>query len=127
MARPGEVWHGWMSGKFFRITREHPHRPEFKIGDVVKCVMVSRMGDCGLTKNLQAERGYDLRVMPWELDPVEPRPAGICPLCNLDLQSADHEGGRLGRKCDECRGETGPCDPVCPACCIAKAMRSSIL
>jgi hypothetical protein len=122
MARPEDVWHGWMAGKLFKITREHSHRPEFKVGDVVKCVMVSRMGDCGLTKDLKAERGYELRVMPWELDPVEARPEGICPLCNLHLEAGGHEGGHLNRTCDECGGLTGPCDPVCPTCCISRTI-----
>lgn len=36
----------------------------FESGQVAKCVMVSRMGDCGITKHLDADHGYCLRVGP---------------------------------------------------------------
>lgn len=36
----------------------------FESDQVARCVMVSRLGDCGLTKHLDAERGYSLRVTP---------------------------------------------------------------
>jgi hypothetical protein len=34
-------------------------------GTTLRIVMVSRMDDCGLTDNLDAEYGYDVRL-PWE-------------------------------------------------------------
>lgn len=33
-------------------------------GDIGKVVMVSRLGDCGLTKNSDATHGYTLRLTP---------------------------------------------------------------
>lgn len=116
MAQPHEVWHGWMFHKRFRIRREYTHRPEFKKGDLVRVVMVSRFGDVGLTKNLEAERGYDLRVEPWELDPVEPIPADVCRLCLNALEAGGHEECRADRKCERCSGDTSPANPVCTKC-----------
>ena len=128
MGRPEDSWFGWMHGRQFRLTKDYgqlrPERPEWKPytkGATVKAVMVSRMGDVGVTLKLDAENGYDLRVMPYELDPIGPRPANVCPLCNLELAANCHEGGHLGRKCDTCGGETGPCDPTCAVCCFTKA------
>jgi hypothetical protein len=112
-----------MHGRLFRLTKDYGAiREDFKgydKGKIVKAVMVSRMGDVGVTLNLSATYGYDLRVMPWMLEPVEPRPAGICDLCNLQLESGEH--GYPDRKCDTCGGETGPCDPTCPTCCFNRA------
>jgi hypothetical protein len=114
-----------MHGRLFRLTQNygamHERWEGYDKGKTVKAVMVSRLGDVGVTLNLKAENGYDLRVLPWMLEPIERRPEGICALCNLDLAAGCHEGGHLGRKCDECNGETGPCDPVCPSCCFKKA------
>lgn len=90
MARPEQVPHGWALGRLFRLTKDYAHRPEFRKGDLVKCVMVSRFGDCGLTKDLKAENGYNLRVPPIELAPVEAPPKSVCPDCFYEL--ADHDG-----------------------------------
>lgn len=118
-----------MHGKRFLLTKDygelHPDRPKWKPytkGATVKAVMVSRMGDVGVTLNLEAQNGYDLRVMPWELDPVEPRPDNVCRLCNLEQAAGGHDGGHLGRKCEKCGGETGPCDPLCFPCSFKDAM-----
>lgn len=40
-------------------------------GDIGKVVMVSRFGDCGITKNLDATHGYTLRLLPECLEVVE--------------------------------------------------------
>lgn len=128
MARPEELWFGWMHGKQFRLTKDYSklrddgHWKGYDKGLIVKAVMVSRMGDVGVTLKLDAEYGYDLRVMPWELEPVEQRPANVCPLCNLEFSANCHDGGHFGRKCDTCGGETGPCDPTCPSCCFKSVM-----
>lgn len=37
-------------------------------GSMVKVVMVSRFGDCGITLDLKAENGYDARVQPEALE-----------------------------------------------------------
>ncbi len=81
MARPEQVPHGWMKGRLFRIAcdgcvfrRWHGHNadPQWTEdpaprGTIVRCVMVSRLGDCGITDDLSAESGYDLRLDPEEL------------------------------------------------------------
>jgi len=41
---------------------------EFEAGTRVKIVMVSRLGDVGVTPNLDADHGYGARVMLDELD-----------------------------------------------------------
>ena len=41
---------------------------EFEAGTRVKIVMVSSLGDVGVTPNLDAEHGYGARVMLDELD-----------------------------------------------------------
>lgn len=38
------------------------HYPSYKKGTRVKVVMASRLGDVGITKKLDADSGYDLRV-----------------------------------------------------------------
>lgn len=43
---------------------EHAKKFGYASGDTAKVVMVSRMGDCGITKNLEAEYGYDFRIAP---------------------------------------------------------------
>lgn len=40
-------------------------------GDIGKVVMVSRMGDCGLSKHLDATHGYTLRLTPECLEVVD--------------------------------------------------------
>lgn len=35
-----------------------------KMGTPVRIVMASRMGDLGITRNLKAQNGYEIRVMP---------------------------------------------------------------
>jgi hypothetical protein len=69
-----------MKGRLFRLKKSYPDRG-FHQGDLVKVVMVSRFEDCGVTKNLEAQNGYDLRVYPSALVPEEPIPADVCPLC----------------------------------------------
>lgn len=97
MARPEEVWHGWMKGKTFRLKEDVPHAKEYlgkwegnaplsrptpyKVGDVVKVVMVSRFGDCGITTDLSKENGYAARVEPPALDPQDGFPEGVCDKC----------------------------------------------
>lgn len=93
MANADEVPHGWLYGQVCRIsdTWEHDGFNGFHRGELVKVVMVSRFGDCGLTKNLQAEYGYDVRVAPRELVPVNQRPAHVCADCNY--VKGIHDGG----------------------------------
>lgn len=43
---------------------EHAAKYGWKNGDVGKAVMVSRLGDVGISKNLRADNGYTLRVEP---------------------------------------------------------------
>jgi hypothetical protein len=87
MARPEEVDHGWMHGKIFRLKIDVPHAREYlgywnatepamkptpyKAGDLVKVVMVSRFGDCGITTDLKKENGYAARVEPESLELVQ--------------------------------------------------------
>ena len=84
MARPEDVDHGWMRGKLFRIARDgcvlrkwngYNADPEYTEtpaprGTIVKCVMVSRRGDCGLTDDFSTENGYKLRLDPEDLEEV---------------------------------------------------------
>lgn len=86
MANANEVIHGWMLGKIFRLREDLPEatKPVFnketcsfeflphplKKGQLVKVVMVSRFGDCGITDDLKKEQGYDSRVMPDMLESV---------------------------------------------------------
>lgn len=122
MAKPEEVWFGWMSGKQFRLTKNYGELADqwkgFDKGVVVKAVMVSRMGDVGVTLDLGADSGYDLRVMPFELEPITPIPTDVCPLCHLEFESGDHAKCSRERKCERCSGETGPGDPVCRTCLL---------
>jgi hypothetical protein len=58
----------------FRTWHGHGASPEFTYrtepaGTKVKIVMVSRLGDVGITTDLDAEYGYDARV---DLDVLEP-------------------------------------------------------
>jgi hypothetical protein len=89
-----------MRGRTFRLKIDRPNAAEFlghwnadrpammptpyNKGDLVKVVMVSRMGDCGITTDLKKENGYATRVLPADLDPVEPLPDGVCALCNRE-------------------------------------------
>lgn len=122
MARPEEVFFGWMRGRQFRLTKNYgdynPRWQAYGKGTVVKAVMVSRMGDVGVTTDLSAENGYHLRVQPYELEPVEPVPTDICPVCFCVLAGHDHATCTRDRKCETCGGETGPCDPKCPKCLL---------
>lgn len=85
MARPEEVAHGHMHGKLFRLkvdrmggkylgtwSNDGPNMEErpYKKGDIVKVVMVSRFGDCGITHDVNAVNGYELRVDPEDLEPL---------------------------------------------------------
>lgn len=92
MARPEEVDHGWMHGKTFRLKIDMPTAREYlgnwgpqadgrmgpnmrptpyKAGDLVKVVMVSRFGDCGITTDLSKTNGYAARVDPDSLELVQ--------------------------------------------------------
>jgi len=42
----------------------------YKSGTVCKVVMVSRLGDCGLSQDLRSDMGYNLRVDPACLEEV---------------------------------------------------------
>ena len=82
MARPEEVDHGNMHGKIYRLKVDRPNVTEtdhktgktiptpLKVGDIVKVVMVSRFGDCGITTDLKREFGYSTRVQPEDLEEV---------------------------------------------------------
>src|SRR3954462_14498570 len=72
MSQPWQEHHGWMVGKIFLIKRDttNPHSPIIKAGTKVKCVMVSRFGDCGVMTNLMADNGYTNRVLPTELEEI---------------------------------------------------------
>lgn len=81
MAQPHEVPHGWMHGRNFKVKKDTiasrfdlrtRESTPFTIpaGTLVKVVMVSRFGDCGITTDLKAENGYTARVDPSELDMV---------------------------------------------------------
>lgn len=117
MARPHEVHFGWMHHRLFKLKRDAPLL-NFRAGETVKVVMVSRMGDCGVTKRLDAEIGYGARFLPFELEPIDPVPETVCKLCHYDFASGDHEKCTPDRKCDTCQGPTGPGDPVCRPCII---------
>lgn len=115
MAKPHEVWFGWMHLKQFTL-KEDSHIPGYKKGDRVKAVMVSRMGDVGVTKKLDATNGYDLRVPPWKLEPTEPIPADICHLCHMIVSAFDHSKCSLERKCERCQKPCGPPEEICFDC-----------
>lgn len=72
MSFPFQEHHGWMDQQTFRLKADttNPHSPKLKAGTVVKVVMVSRFGDCGITTDLKKTRGYTNRVMPWELEEI---------------------------------------------------------
>ncbi len=95
MAQAHEVPHGWMKGRQFLIREgtEFSRTKGFHTGDRVKVVMVSRFGDCGVTKQLDVQYGYSLRVPPKELLPLDPLPTSVCPDCFYE--KADHDGGCL--------------------------------
>lgn len=90
MARPDQVSHGHMHHKVFRLREDvtgrdwhgHGADPEFTDhllpkGSLVKVVMVSRFGDCGITDNLTAENGYIARVCPELLDLAPTNPGAV--------------------------------------------------
>lgn len=70
----------WRIGKLkepCRLGTWHGHgaTPEWTYryvpaGTLVKIVMVSRMGDVGITDNLDAENGYKARLLLEDLEPV---------------------------------------------------------
>lgn len=72
MARPEQVGHGWIHGRLVKLNwprmseedRQFALAKGYSRDTVAKAVMVSRMGDVGLTKNLDAEFGYDIRFEP---------------------------------------------------------------
>jgi hypothetical protein len=60
LKKPGEMWH-------YRGYSNDKGEPEFdkvscEAGSAVKIVMVSRLGDVGITEDLSAENGYGMRV-----------------------------------------------------------------
>lgn len=86
MAQPEDVDHGYLHGKVCRLLIDLPDhmsmfpdaaahwvkKPNpYRKGDLVKVVMVSRLGDCGVTHDLNATSGYSLRVEPECLEIVE--------------------------------------------------------
>lgn len=83
MAHPDQVEHGWMHRKLFKLKEDvEGERPDWSAGTlrfdpvpmpagtIVKVVMVSRFGDCGITTNLDALNGYDARVFPDVLEEI---------------------------------------------------------
>ena len=76
-----ETW-PWRVGKLkcdveMRTWHGHHADPQFTYvtapaGTPVKIVMVSRLGDVGITTDLTAENGYKARVMLEEIEPSEP-------------------------------------------------------
>lgn len=56
------TWHGWGA------VPEWTERI-VPAGTPVKIVMVSRLGDVGITTNLDADRGYQARVLLSDLEP----------------------------------------------------------
>ena len=72
-----ETW-PWRVGKLkadteFRTWHGHHADPEFTYrtvpaGTLVKIVMVSRLGDVGITTNLDVDTGYEARVLLEELE-----------------------------------------------------------
>ncbi len=82
MAKANEVPHGHLLGKICRLMKDitgvYPTQNNyggwdetpylFKKGDLVKVVMVSRFGDCGITYNIEATHRYQARVLPEDLD-----------------------------------------------------------
>jgi hypothetical protein len=72
MSFPFQEHHGWMDQQTFRLKADttNPHSPKLKAGTVVKVVMVSRFGDCGITKDIKKTSGYSNRVMPWDLEEI---------------------------------------------------------
>lgn len=84
MAKPEEVDHGHLLHKVCKLlinrpdtkkwTGEHGKHGPVMIahplvrGMLVRVVMVSRFGDCGITDNLLAESGYIARVKPEHLE-----------------------------------------------------------
>ena len=109
VAEADQVEQGWMLGKTFKLRVDVPTASEFlgthgsqgpnmkptpyKKGDVVKVVMVSRFGDCGITTDLTKERGYATRVSPMDLEPLQPIPANVCPKCHLEKGHMNHPTG----------------------------------
>jgi len=61
-----------MDQQNFRLKSDttNPHSPKLKAGTGVRCVMVSRFGDCGITTDLKKTNGYSNRVMPWDLEEI---------------------------------------------------------
>jgi hypothetical protein len=60
----------------FRTWHGHGADPEFThytvpAGTKVKIVMVSRLGDVGITTNLGADNGYSARVLLSDLEPCD--------------------------------------------------------
>ena len=84
MAQPEEATHNHLYHKICRLKQSvtariwnqiHPVKDNIReeiwdTGTLVKVVMVSRFGDCGITTELNVERGYHARVMPEQLEIV---------------------------------------------------------
>lgn len=79
MAFVFQIEWGWMKGKRFRtkspVGTTAGHHKDGGVallpGTVVRCTMVSGMGDVGVTTNLKAEGGYNHRAFPHELERLE--------------------------------------------------------
>lgn len=78
MARPHQVAHGHLFGQLVKIrwyllsesAQAHCARRGYGPDTIAKVVMVSGMGDLGLTQDLDADHGYDLRLDPHEVQPL---------------------------------------------------------
>jgi len=91
-----------MKGRTFTLGIDCPNAAEFlgswdndgplmkptpyKAGEVVRVVMVSRLGDCGISRNLNLT-SYATRVPPQALVPIGEIPANICQECLLDREA----------------------------------------
>ena len=76
LAFPFQVEWGWMQGKKFRVVEPvsttvghfESGGTEIAPGTIVRVTMVSGMGDLGVSTDLSADRGYNHRASPWELE-----------------------------------------------------------
>lgn len=79
MARPSELEHGWLRDRIVRVRFENLSEKAaafcrdkgYEADTKAKVVMVSRLGDVGLTRDLGSDGGYDLRLDPGDVDPVD--------------------------------------------------------
>lgn len=72
MSCRNQVPHGWMRGHVFKVIGPSLNEvlaPAPK-GSMVRVTMTSRFGDCGITPDLDAERGYISRILPENLERI---------------------------------------------------------